>query len=99
MFDKTDMIYSDYNWSAKADIDNPKIILSNDPTELNRSEGYEMIYYIRNLAKSWEWKDEAIKACQKLEKTIRNKVPTDIRTYGEIKLWIQNNFKTFWDTL
>jgi hypothetical protein len=99
MFDKTNMIYSDYWWNSPADISNPTIIQSTDNRILNRLEGYEMIYYIRSLARSWEWKDEAIRACQKIEKTIREKVPQNIRTYAEIKAWIENNFKTFWDTL
>ena len=98
MFDKNDMVYLDYKWTAKADHDNPKIIGGNDHSELNRTEGYEMLYYIRSLAKSWDWKDDAIKACQKLEKTIRIKVPESYRTHSGIKVWIENNFKTFWDT-
>jgi len=93
------MIYKDYNWEAKADYDNPKTISSNDFTELNRTEGNEVIYYIRSLAKSWNWKDDAIKSCQKIEKTIRTKVPEDIKTYGQIKHWIEVNFKSFWDSL
>lgn len=99
MFSKENMFYSDYKWTAKADADNPRIIGLNDRTELNRMEGYEILYYIRSLAKSWDWKEDAIRACQKLEKTIRDQVPSNIRTHGEIKSWIESNFKTFWDTL
>ncbi len=99
MFDKKDMVYTDYVWNAKADLDNPKIVGGNDHAELNRSEGYEILYYIRSLSKTWGWKDDAIRACQKLERTIRTKVPGNIRTHGEIKDWIQINFKDFWDTI
>lgn len=99
MFNKSDMVYTDYKWTAKADFDNPKIIGGNDHSELNRTEGYEMLYYIRSLAKTWNWKDDAIKACQKLEKTIRSIVPDTIRTHIEIKTWIEHNFKNFWETL
>ena len=99
MFDKKDLIYVDYKWTAVADLDNPKIINNSDSSLLNRTEGYEMIYYIRSLAKTWDWPDDAIRACQKLEKTIKTKVPETIRTHGEIKSWIQSHFKEFWDTL
>lgn len=99
MFAKKDLIFTDYKWTAVADLDNPKIVGNPDNTLLNRTEGYEMIYYIRSLAKSWDWPDDAIKAYQKLEKTIRTKVPETIRTHGEIKSWIQSNFKDFWDAL
>jgi hypothetical protein len=41
--------------SAQADHDNPKIIHGTDHTELNRTEGYEMLYFINSLARSWDW--------------------------------------------
>lgn len=93
------MVFTDYKWTAQADLDNPKIVGGNDHSELNRTEGYEMIYYIRSLGRSWGWKDDAIGACKKLEKTIRQKVPANIRTHSGIKTWIEYNFKSFWDTL
>ena len=99
MYNKSDMVYVDYVWKATADIDNPKFVGGNDHSELNRSEGYEMLYYIRSLAKTWNWKDDAIRACQKLEKTIRTKVPSNIRTHTGIRVWIESNFKDFWDSL
>jgi len=93
------MVFTDYKWTAIADLDNPKIVGGNDHSELNRTEGYEMLYYIRSLGKSWDWKDDAIRAFQKLEKTVILKVPTNIRTHSAIKTWIESNFKSFWDTL
>ena len=99
MFNKNDMFYSDYKWTARVNLDNPKIIGSNDHSELNRTEGYEMLYFIRSLGKSWDWKEDAIKSFQKLEKTIKLKVPANIRKHSEIKKWIEVNFKDFWDAL
>lgn len=99
MYNKSDMVFTDYKWIAKKDFDNPVIIGENDYSELNHTEGYEMLYYIRSLARTWGWKDDAIRACQKLEKTIRLKVPENIRKHTEIKRWIEQNFKSFWDTL
>lgn len=91
------MVYKDYKWTAAADYDNPKVISGNDHSELNRTEGYEMLYFIRSLAKSWDWKDEAIRACQKIERTIRMYVPATIRTHSAIKQWIETNYTSFWD--
>jgi hypothetical protein len=43
------------NGRQRADHDNPKIIGGNDHTELNRTEGYEMLYFIRSLSKTFGW--------------------------------------------
>lgn len=87
------MIFTDYKWTAKADLDNPKVIAGNDRSELNRSEGYEMLYFIRNLAKSWGWTNASISSYQRLEKVIRLEVPSDTRTHGGIKAWIEKKYK------
>jgi hypothetical protein len=43
-YKRSDMVYQDYKWQARADHDNPKIIGGTDHSELNRSEGYEILY-------------------------------------------------------
>jgi len=94
------MVYKDYFWNQKEPGDNIiRVIANDDYTQLNRLNGHQMIFYIRCLAKSWDWKNEAIKGCQKIERSIREKVPHEINTYSGIKNWIQANFKSFWDTL
>lgn len=92
-YTKGDMVYTDYKWTAKADQDNPKIIGGTDAAELNRSEGYEMLYFINSLAKSWQWND-SLSSRQNLEKVIKTKVPSSIRTHSGIKKWIEENYKT-----
>ena len=99
MFNRENLIYKDYKWDLNYTLDDPKTIENKDQTTLNRYEGNELIYYIRCLALSWNWKLDAIRSCQKLEKTIRDKVPVTLTEYGEIKFWIENNFKNFWDNL
>jgi hypothetical protein len=86
------MIYNDYKWSAKADHDNPKIIGGNDHTELNRTEGYEMLYFIRSLAKSWSWTKNHLESAKQLEIIIREKLPSNIRTHQAIKSWIEAHY-------
>lgn len=100
MYKTSEMVYShSYKWNAKADHDNPKIINGNEASELNRDEGYEMIYFINSLGKTWKWSGEDKVAYQKLEKAIKTKVPSNIRTHGGIKNWIEQNFKSFWDSI
>ena len=92
-YTKNNMVYDDYKWSARADHDNPKIIGGNDSAQLNRTEGYEMLYFINSLAKSWKWND-SLTSYQKLEKIIRNDVPSGTRTHSGIKAWIEANYKS-----
>lgn len=93
-YKKSDMVYKDYKWTAGADNDNPNITGKPDSTMLNRSEGYEMLYYINRLAYLWGWSKDNIPPMQRLEKIIREMVPSNIRTHGGIRQWIQNNYSS-----
>jgi len=90
-YQKSQMVYSDYKWTAKADHDNPKFIGAQDAAMLNREEGYEMLYFINSLALTWEWNDN-LASYQNLESIIRQKVPSHIRTHSGIKNWIEQNY-------
>ncbi len=92
-YQKSQMIYSNYKWTAKADHDNPKIIGAQDSALLNREEGYEMLYFINSLALTWKWEDN-LTSLQKLERIIKTEVPSNIRKHSEIKNWIQQHYKT-----
>ena len=98
-YKKSNMVYSDYHWKAKDDHDDPNFIHKPDSTELNRTEGYEMLYFINYCAQKWKWGGENISSMQKLEKTIRTKVPSSIRNHTAIRLWIEVHFKDFWDDI
>lgn len=91
-YKKSDMVYTDYKWNASADHDNPKIIHGTDSAELNRSEGYEMLYFISSLAKSWNWDGYQLSSYQHVEKIIQTEVPSNIRTHSGIKAWIEKNY-------
>jgi len=93
MYTKSQMVYTDYKWVAKADHDNPKIIGGTDHSELNRTEGYEMLYFINSLAKSWNWGSVGLSSYQHLERIIRTEVPSSIRTHSAIKTWIESHYK------
>jgi len=96
---KDDLLYTDYKWKAKDDHDDPKFIHHPDSDELNRTEGYEMLYFINHCAKKWGWADNSIGGYRKLEKTIRTKVPSPPRTHDGIRIWIETNYKSFWDNI
>ena len=93
MYTKGQMIYEDYKWFARADHDNPKIIGGTDHAELNRTEGYEMLYFINSLAKTWNWGSNSLSSLQHLERIIRTEVPSNIRTHSGIKDWISSKYK------
>lgn len=92
-YNKSDMVYNDYKWTARADHDNPKIIQGTDHSELNRTEGYEMLYFINSLAHTWDWTGNVVSSCQRLERIIRTEVPTSTRTHSGIKSWIEDHYK------
>ena len=88
----SNMVYTDYKWSARDDHDNPKIIGGIDHAQLNRTEGYEMLYFINSLAKTWNWPNTGLASYQHLERIIRTEVPTPIRTHSAIKDWIASKY-------
>lgn len=91
-YQKSQMVYSDYKWTARADHDNPKFIGAQEAAMLNRQEGYEMLYFINSLALTWKWNDN-LASRQNLERIIKEKVPSNIRTHGAIKTWLTENYK------
>ncbi len=93
-YTRANMVYTDYKWTARADYDNPKIIQGADHSELNRTEGYEMLYFINSLAKTWNWSVAPLDSLQHLERIIRTEVPSSTRTHAGIRDWINANYPT-----
>jgi len=87
-----DMIYSDYKTSARADHDNPQFITGNDDRELNRTEKYEMLYFISSLGRTWHWSGYPRETYQHLERIIREEVPRDVQTHAGIRDWIAKHY-------
>lgn len=88
---KSDLYYSDYSWTVLSG-DNPKVTGEPDSTLLNRKEGYEVIYFINKLSEIYSLKQKA--SAIKIEKMIRNEVPSDLHSQKNIKEWIGNNWKS-----
>ena len=91
---KSNLLYKDYKWTAEANHARPKIISGTDDSELHRTQGNEMLYFINSLAKTWVWQQAtSFASYQHLEKIIRFEVPSIISTYSGIMNWIGSNFK------
>lgn len=91
MYQTSQMKYQ-YKWTAKADHDNPKFIGGSDHALLNREEGYEMLYFIRSIAKTWNWIDNA-SSYVNLERIIQEEVPSNVRSHTNIKNWIAQHYQ------
>ncbi|MDQ2178856.1 hypothetical protein [Marinifilum sp. D714] len=89
LISKSDLVYTDYSWTVYRD-DNPKITGNPDNTLLNRKEGYEVLYFINKFADIYSLKNKS--SANKIEKMIREDVPTSIRSQDKIKDWIKNNW-------
>jgi len=92
---KSQMLYDDgkyYKWTAKADHDNPYYTMGANWSELNRTEGYEVLYFINHISKKHWSSTPSLGTYQKIEKMIRYDVPEDIRTHKKIADWIVNNW-------
>tara|TARA_R110002050_G_scaffold113496_1_gene228374 strand:+ start:3285 stop:3575 length:291 start_codon:yes stop_codon:yes gene_type:complete len=91
LISKTDLYYSDYSWTV-INGDNPKVTGEPDSTLLNRKEGYEILYFINKFCEMYKLKQKA--SATKVERTIRDEVPSDIRSQKNISDWLVKNWKT-----
>lgn len=91
-YEDDDMVYKDYDETALEADDNPFIRGGLERVELNRSELYEVKYFINEMLKEIEWTQGNKPIAQKIERMIRDVVPSEIQNRGEIRKWILNNW-------
>lgn len=84
-YQKSDMVYKDYKETAYAGADNPKVTGVPDSTLFNRHELYEVLYLINHFGVSNKAEG------QKLEKLIREKLPSSTRSQAEVHKWLKAN--------
>lgn len=89
-YTRSQMLKHDYKWTARADNDNPRVLNGKEHSELNRKEGYEVLWFINSLVKTWQLMP-TITNYRKLEYIIRDEVPPHIHKHGQIKNWIEQN--------
>jgi hypothetical protein len=84
-----------YKWTTPSDRENTYYISGADDTELDRTEGYEILYFINHLIKKyWPTHPPTIRACIKMERMIRYEVPATIISHKKIESWILMNWLT-----
>jgi hypothetical protein len=83
------MQYNDYQWTAYP-YDDPRATGKPDSTKLNRLVGYEVLYLINTLAVAWNLKQ--VSSCLKMEKLIREELPSKTIIQVDVKEWISKNW-------
>jgi hypothetical protein len=78
-----------YSWHVYGD-DDPEATGEPDSTELNREEGYEVLPFINKYCKRYGWK--TLGSALKVEKMIKEKLPSDIHSREKIDTWIAKNW-------
>ncbi|RII26356.1 MAG: hypothetical protein CXR31_11740 [Geobacter sp.] len=91
LISKSDLYYKDYKWTAYPD-DDPKITGKPDSTLFNRHEGYEVLYLINKFAEKHDFKQKP--SGTKLEKMIRNELPSTTRGQENVTKWLEGNWNT-----
>lgn len=94
-YTKSQMLYDDgryYKWKASEDADNPYYRGGSDRAQLNREEGYEVLYFINHIvAKHWPL-NVSLATYHKVERMIRYSVPSGIRKRESVADWIVKNW-------
>lgn len=84
-----------YKWTAKAAHDNPYYTKGVDHSELNRTEGYEVLYFINHFCDKHVSKPVYLETYLKVEKMIKDKVPAIVKTHKKVADWIIQNWEQF----
>jgi len=89
-YNRSQMLFEDYKWEAIADHDNPFYKMGIDYSEMNRNEGYEVLYFINHIAPMY-WIAN-IQVYRKLENLLRLMVPETLKTHRKITDWLIINW-------
>ena len=93
-FTSKDLQYK-YDWKAKDEGDNPKIVGFPDRNLLNRGEGYEVLPFIIRFVESLTWTPSPpnVATGQKVVRLI-HACPGHLRSHKNIRDWVLENWKT-----
>lgn len=73
--------------------DDPKLRGEPDRSLLNRSQWYEMLYFINKFANNYGNRDRNI--ALKAERLIKTTVPGHLRSHDNIEQWLLQNWKLY----
>ena len=83
-FTQSQMLYDDgkyYRWSARADNDNPYYTKGTDYAEIDKTQGYEVLYFLNHIGRKC-WSVEPTTATyQKMERILRYQKPKDVQNW------------------
>jgi hypothetical protein len=85
---KEDLLYTDYNWKAKNQGDDPTK-RKEDAERFSRHEGYEMLYLLNSGFNNS--KDLSIDTKQRIEWSIRNLLPSGTQSRKDVVSWVVDN--------
>lgn len=93
-FQRSQMLYDNghyYKWQASEDKDNPYYRGGRDARQLNRTEGYEVLYFINHFVAKHQYHQD-LATYRKVEQIIRYDLPSHIHQRELIDKWIADNF-------
>ena len=85
-------LYYQYSWKVLVG-DDPSISGEPDSTLLNRNEGYEMLYLINKFSEKHGFRN--VQSAIKVERLIKEHVPTEIRSQVDIVRWLETNWDKY----
>lgn len=90
LMQKSDLRFTDYSWKASDRRDDPRVTGKPDSTLFSRHEGYEVLYLINAIAAEHRLASKA--DGHKLERMIRQHLPSDVRSQADVKRWLEQNW-------
>lgn len=87
-FNRGDLMYT-YSWTAIPG-DDPRITGEPDSTMFNRHEGYEVLYMINKCMEKWNL--SSVADGEKIERLIKEKLPSDVRSQKNVFEWLDKNY-------
>ena len=92
-YERSQMLYN-YSWQAKAAHDNPYYTRGIDHSEINKSEGYEVLYFLNHIGrKRWSSEPSTV-TYQKMERILKNYVPPR-STHKKAEEFIVSNWNNY----
>ena len=85
---KGNLIYTDYSWKALKD--NPKKKGKIERAQLNRKQGYEVLYFVNKFLDKYDLTE--VSSSAKIERMLRNDIPGTIKDRTKIEAWIVENW-------
>lgn len=93
-YERSQMLYNDYNWQARAAHDNPYYIRGTDYSEINKSEGYEVLYFLNHIGRKCLSNEPNLTTLKKMERILRLNVPPR-STHKQAENFIISNWSNY----